>query len=402
MKKKSKNACNVNISSVENCSKMSSQLNVEDKNLKRLRARVKTLVKKNASLPPQRSPGWFEARNTAISASEVAACLTNTEEVCRPYIEEFNIENFKIDGKCCSHFDNKEEYIIKKCKSFFGENVFKDTIYTLWGKKYEEIATRFYRQFKNTDVLEFGSLPHSRLTWLRASPDGITPDGVMLEIKCPYSRKINGIVPFHYWQQIMLQLEVADLDICDFLECEIIELESEEVFLNTTVIPNDQQKGILLNIVSEPDNSESKYIYPPDNLILPLDFINWSKEVISNIGVPLTKASLDGKVEVRCIYWLINKWNIIEVKRRKDWFETVKPILKDTHTFIRSLQNNPELFEKYNESIHLLKNKDFIEKYNKTSCLIHTEYDADDDFVMTDIIDTPDITNNQVCLIDED
>jgi putative phage-type endonuclease len=348
-------------------------MNTEQKNLKRLRNRVKALVKKNEGLCPQRSAGWFEARNIAISASEVSACLTNTEEICRPYIEEFNIQGFKIDGKCCSHFDDKEEYIIKKCRSFFGENVFKDSIYTLWGKKYEEIATRFYRQLKNTEVLEFGSLPHSRLNWIRASPDGITPDGVMLEIKCPFSRKINGIVPHHYWQQIQLQLEVADLDVCDFLECELVELENEELYLNFVPL-EDQRKGILINILDEPDNSETKYIYPPDTLLTTEQFLEWADQTI-------TQLNLNGK-NAKKLYWVIVKWNIIVVNRRKDWFETVKPILKNTHKFFRNFQENPELFNKYKESIHLIKNKKHIDKYNETTCLIHTEFDVEEDFVM--------------------
>jgi putative phage-type endonuclease len=342
---------------------------IDIKNLKKLQNRVKALVKKNASLPPQRSIGWFKARNIAISASEVAACLTNTEEICRPYIEEFNIM-LKIDGKCCSHFDNKEEYIIKKCRSYFGENVFKDSIYTLWGKKYEEIATRFYRILKNTDILEFGSLPHSKFDWIRASPDGITPDGVMLEIKCPFSRKINGTVPFHYWQQIMIQLFCSNLDVCDFLECELKEID-EESFYNYTlnnfpssdvISGENPQKGIIINILDEPNNSETKYVYPPDNLVSYEDYIKWSNTKICELALQKKRAC--------CLYWIIVKWNIIKVKARKDWIETIKPILKDTHKFIRNLQNKPELFEEYKESINLVKNKKYIEKYNETICLI--------------------------------
>ena len=167
------------------------------KELKRLQSKVKNLIKKNSQAPTQRSPEWYIARCIAINASEANSCLTHTEEICRDYITQFNLPDFKLDGKCCSHFDTKEDFIVNKGRSFFGENVFKDSIFTLWGKKYEEIATRLYRQVYNVEVLEFGSLPHPKLNWLRCSPDGITPNGTLLEIKCPFKRKINEMDIFH-------------------------------------------------------------------------------------------------------------------------------------------------------------------------------------------------------------
>lgn len=340
--------------------------------IRRLRNRVKTLQKKPQ--PAQRSPEWYKLRNTRITASEVASCLFKTDKVCKNYIEEFNLTDFKIDPtKSVSHYDTREEYIIKKCRAFYGENVFLDSIYTLWGKKYEEVATRLYRKMFNTDVLEFGLLPHPRLSWLGASPDGITPDGVMLEIKCPFSRKIDGIVPFHYWTQMQLQLEVCELERCDFLECEIKELESEEAFLKQMNVQMNSDwcdfKGILINILDEPKNSETKYIYPPDILNSAEEYISWSNIEIENLKKQDKEAS--------CIYYYIVKWNIINVKRSKEWFNNVKKTLKETFDLIKKLQEDTDLFIKYKESIHMIKNREFLEKYNSTTCLIASEIDND-------------------------
>lgn len=354
------------------------------KDIKWYRNRVKAL--RALKQPEQRSPEWFKSRNTRVTASEVASCLLNIEPVCKPYIEEFNIQNFKFDGKSCSHYDNREEYIIKKCRAFFGENVFKDSPFTLWGKKYEEIATRFYRQHYKTKVIEFGLLSHPRLQWLGASPDGITPDGIMLEIKCPFKRKINGIVPFHYWQQIQIQLETANLDMCHYLECEIKELQDENEFLEYQLEefnPGEfQQKGILINKLDEVDNSETKYIYPPDHLISESDFIEWRNTTM-----------LDNS-NSKPIYYLIHKWNIIPVKRNKVWFSNVKDDIKQTWVLVRKLQNNREDFEKYRESIHLIKNKAFIELYNSTQCIIS---DKDSTFVYQSDSNDNDNNNDNNC-----
>lgn len=348
------------------------------KELTRLRNKVKNLLKKPIIV--QRSLEWHKIRNVALSASEIAACLTFTPEVCEDYMKQFNVPNFKIDGKCCSHFDTKEDFIINKCRAFFGENVFTDSVFTLWGKKYEEIAARLYRTTFNIKLLEFGSLVHPRLKWLRCSPDSITENGTLVEIKCPFKRKIkDGEVPFHYYLQCMLQLEVCDLETCDFLECELIELKTMQEFINYELnefSPNKyQSKGILINKVNEVNNSETKYIYPPDNLNTTEDYINWYNEISST-----------SEVEVQPVFYIIIKWGVIQVKRNKEWFDKIiKPILKENHIYIRTLQNDRELFEKYSESIRLIKNKAFIEMYDKTECLIEMSYSDSDSDCLSEI-----------------
>ena len=50
---------------------------------------------------------------------------------------------------------------------------------------------------------------------LGASPDGITKDGIMIEIKCPYSRKPNGNIydskTFMYWVQMKFHKELISV-----------------------------------------------------------------------------------------------------------------------------------------------------------------------------------------------
>ena len=360
----------------------------KERSLKWYQNRVKIL--KSKPQPPQRTPEWYAARNTRITASETACCLNLSEEICKQYVDDFNIKNFKYKpNQCLSHYDTREDYIINKCRTFYGENLFKDSIYTLHGKKYEEIATRLYRKQFNTEVWEFGLLPHSRINWLAASPDGITPNGIMLEIKCPYSRKIEeGVPPIWYWVQMQHQLFVTDLDECDFLECEIKELKSEEEFINQT-LENNQDKGILLNKLCEQDNSEIKYIYPPDNLNTEMEYIEWANSIINQ-----------SEIKIVPIYYFINKWFIIRVKRRKEWFEKIKPYLKSTIDLIRRFQNDKKLFDDYRESIYKLRNKEYLETYNNTICLI--EHDSEEFIINTEINTEINEEDTNMCLINDD
>jgi putative phage-type endonuclease len=252
---------------------------IENPDIKRNRKKVKALQKKPQ--PEQRTPAWFEARNTRITASEAASCLFKSKSVCEAYVKEFNLTNFKYkETESLNPYESREDYIIKKCASYNGENVFKDSIFTLWGKKYEEVANRLYCKLNNTKVIEFGLISHSRLKWLAASPDGITPDGVMLEIKCPKARKIDeNQPPLYYWIQTQIQMETVDLDLCDFFECEIEEFSSEQQFIDQT-LKEKQDKGIVLQI--NDSGPDPKFVYPPIELNSTEDYINWKNENMNN------------------------------------------------------------------------------------------------------------------------
>jgi putative phage-type endonuclease len=375
----------------------------ESEYIKKNRKKVKALQKKNHKCPEQRSPEWFAARNTRITASEAASCLFKSKKVCEAFVQEFNLTNFKYkDTERLNPYETREDYIIKKCESFNGVNVFKDSIFTMWGKKYEEVANRLYCKLYNTQVIEFGLMPHSRLKWLAASPDGITPDGIMLEIKCPKARKIDdNVPPFYYWIQTQIQMEVVDLDFCDFFECEIAELNEDE-FIEQK-LEGKQDKGIVLQII-EPENQNTekkqdpKFLYPPIHLNTTEDYINWKNENMQkfpNTYIPT--------------YYFVTKYNNIRIKRSKEWFNNVKEDLKKTWQLITNLQNNKEDFEKYKQSIFELKNKDFINKYNNTECLIHHDHNSTFVFAQPTIIEENDevvnldnLTSNSSvnCLID--
>lgn len=369
-------------------------MEISSDKLKTYRRKVKALQKKPQ--PPQRTPEWYNARNKRITASEAASCLFMSKSTCEAYVKEFGIKDFKYkDTEGLNHYEKREDYIIKKCDAFYGKNVFKDTIYTLWGKKYEEVANILYCQLNNTTVIEFGLVSHSRLKWLAASPDGITPDGIMIEIKCPKSRKIDETrVPIHYWVQTQIQMESIDLDFCDFFECEIEELDSEKEFIEKE-IGDKQAKGIVLQI----DNTgpDPKFIYSPIHVKTTEEYIDWKN------------SQIESRDDLIPTYYFIKKYNNQRVIRSKEWFNNVKEELKKSWDLIMYLQESDENFTKYKESIHNIKSKKFYELYDKTQCEID---DDSSTFIIedtTNFISTPlqesndkdnDNDDEQVCLID--
>lgn len=351
----------------------------------KLRKKVVALRKKK--LPEQRTPEWFQARQTRITASEAASCLFKTKEVCDNYIKQFNVTNFKFkENDPLNPYETIEDYIIKKCSSFYGVNVFKDNPATLWGKKYEEVANRVYSKLNNTIVYEFGLVPHSKIKWLAASPDGITPDGVMLEIKCPKSRKIDeSAPPLYYWVQTQIQLEVCDLDVCDFLECEIEELKNEDEFCNK-IVQGNQDLGIVLQINAGKGDGPT-YVYPPLEANTQQDYIQWKNKILEEIP---------GAIPT---YFFISKYNIISIRRSKEWFANVKNDIKKVWEKIKKFQINKDDFSKYKQSIELIKNKAHLEKFNNTVCVI------DDNSTYIFVNDTPAVSEDKhesTCMIDSE
>lgn len=272
----------------------------------------------------QRTPEWYDARRSLITASSAASLLVRNEKTCKPYVTEYKEENtFDYNNKSCNPYTNKTQYLLDKCR----QKAFKGNIATFWGQKYEPVVTDLYSLHSNKDVLEFGLLIHPEHPWLGASPDGITPDGVMIEIKCPFRRKITGIPPLYYWIQVQLQLEVCDLDVCDFVEYEFTEFETEEEYLDDeTLNLKILNKGVLIQVSKVQENKDipchledMKYIYPPKELIDKPEILEWAKEVLAS--------NKDNTLDYTPIYWKATENSILRIHRNKEWFANVKDTL---------------------------------------------------------------------------
>ncbi len=308
----------------------------------RLAARVRDL--QTRVMHPQRSPEWFKQRQTRVTASEAASCLLKTEEICKGYTDHY-IYTGKFNGKGLNSFKTKEEYIVSKSLEFYGESQFKDNHSTLHGKKYEDIALNLYKRLVDKNVIDFGLLDHDTIPWLAASPDGITPDGVMIEIKCPNVRKIKPReFPVYYWVQMQIQLEVCDLDECDYLECDIVEVSEEDWFH----IPEDMASGILLK-------NGDEYIYPPPTVVTIEDNLMWLAE---------------HDPDFEQIFYCIQNYQLLTVKRDKEWFAIAKPYLHEVFQEIEKFQKDKTLFDAHYTEFLTKRDKRTQDKIDSTVCVL--------------------------------
>jgi putative phage-type endonuclease len=113
-----------------------------------------------------------------------------------------------------NHYETPDKLLMKKVLKL----KWAGNAATAHGTKLEPIARDLYDERFNHKSHEIGLVQHPVHKWLGGSPDGITEDGLLIEIKCPLTRKIESKVPKHYMPQIQLLLEILDLEECDFIQ----------------------------------------------------------------------------------------------------------------------------------------------------------------------------------------
>ena len=226
----------------------------------------------------------------------------------------------------------RNSLIYEKCKPYcFKENNYINTESSLhWGNKYEPISIMIYEELYSTKIGQLGCMTHSIIKYLGASPDGINIDelnnkyGRLLEIKNIVNRDINGIPSETYWVQMQIQMEVCNIDECDFFETRIKEYTNKEEFLlDNNVI----KKGIILYFISnkEIDNYVPFYIYMPLSIIDIDEWINNTKEEYSSIY----------HYDLHTIlYWYLDEYSCSYIPRNKRWFQALLPKIEETWNII--------------------------------------------------------------------
>jgi len=296
--------------------------------------------------PEQRSTEWYAFRDSIISASDAKKACGN------PYSKYYKELILKKLGY---------ELPILHCDA------------TIHGTIFEVVSQRVYETRKGVSIREYGCIRHRDYPF-GASPDGIVNSidvdhpnstlskisliGRMLEIKNPFSREITRQIKDEYMYQMQLQLEVCNLPICDFLECNIRSAmmkynklnktrtytpiyDSIIEFLSDSLSPEDiptlpinpgipicnhskdgNERGILLEFIKMSPGSSSQYksvIFPIE---VPYSFEaieTWKEEIIEtmdNLGFQLNKVH----------FWKLFEFDIKIVERDdKFWNSTLKP-----------------------------------------------------------------------------
>jgi hypothetical protein len=180
----------------------------------------------------QRTTPWYDARYGALTASDLAAAIG-----MNPY--------------------QSPKQVFKKKTGLV--EPFTGNAFTQHGVFYEDVCAFDYEARTGKKILDFGLLSHwemfkskpdsvtpeawhglchcdppdelpencpitreewesfKDLAWLKGSPDGVTTDGILIEIKCP--RKIMpGHIREYYYPQVQLLMELSNTEMCHYIQ----------------------------------------------------------------------------------------------------------------------------------------------------------------------------------------
>jgi len=254
----------------------------------------------------QRTPEWYQFRHNLITASNI--------------------------WKAVGSEANQNSLILEKCKPMVTDSydMSPNTDSPMhWGVKYEPLTVMLYEYRNRCKVGEFGCVQHPTYPFIGASPDGIVTSeessayGRMLEIKNVVSREITGVPKMDYWVQMQVQMEVCDLNECDFVETQFKEYDEvdEELFYKNK--HKYLYNGVILYFIkSDFADGKPHYVYMPLNMDL-------DKSAISEWISEKKREMKDTHVLFKRIYWYCEAYSCVLIKRNKPWFEMALPKIQE-------------------------------------------------------------------------
>lgn len=243
------------------------------------RAAVETIL----SLPqvPQRTPAWYAQGKCVLTASEFAS-LYGTERAIRQLA-------FQKVQPPAQNSTNRLACLTHEMGPFD------------WGIRFEPLVKIILEERWGAKILDAGRLLHPTDPLLAASPDGLILEatdparvGRLLEIKCPITREINETIPFEYWCQMQIQMEVTGIDECEYVEVKLDSITSKKADLSGAV-----PDGFVW-LFQNPTSCEMSYAYTEEQK---------------------ARNEAEGIDLIETIPWRLNKLFTKTVMRDRGWFQ---------------------------------------------------------------------------------
>ena len=310
----------------------SSKIELDTDVIRKMTQKIQILREKPQ--PDQRTPEWYARRNNLITASAASKAFGSQAfinqlvyEKCKNYAAASGPPSGPLQGSVNSPLH--------------------------WGQRYEPLTVMVYERRNQTKLGEFGCIQHDTYPFIGASPDGINIDpaapiyGRMVEIKNIVNREITGKPKEEYWIQTQIQMEVCDLDECDFVETRFKEYDSEAEYLADTPATdtpatggirgysaNGNEKGIILWFQTAPALTYHGYVSQPIQLYEYAPIGATAEEYETWEAAVFEKHNRAGNIWVRTIYWYLDEYSCVLVKRNRLWFSEAALVLQRVWTMI--------------------------------------------------------------------
>lgn len=251
----------------------------------------------------QQSSEWYETRKNKFTASSMWKIFKSESS-----------RNSIIYEKCAS----------KPKQQYYGGPM-------EWGNKYENVTIMLYEHLYSTTVGNFGCITHKDYPFIGASPDGIVTDstsplyGRMLEIKNIVNREITQIPKEEYWIQMQIQMEVCELESCDFVETRFKEYTEEEFYSDF----KHDYRGVILYFSKKNKEDDDEDAYKPHYEYYPLSS-DYSQEEINAWIVEKEELHRETYILYNKYYYYLEEYSCVVVQRNRKWFNSCISEIIDT------------------------------------------------------------------------
>jgi hypothetical protein len=177
-----------------------------------------------------------------------------------------------------------------------------------WGIRFEPVVNMIYCQLTKSEIKDMGRLKHQTDPRLAASPDGMVVKGPperygrFVEFKAPVTRKLIQEIPKEYVVQMQIQMEVGDVEECDYLE---VKFNSAYETKNPPMPTRSTYYGEIYIIAI--NDLPVRYEYSPLNTLGVLPTLKEDEAILETIP------------------WTTSEFYLVTVERSRSWFASVQP-----------------------------------------------------------------------------
>lgn len=294
---------------------------------------------KNCLQPEQRTDEWYAFRNDHLTGSNLWKIFSTESTQNQLYYEKISSHQLPTKQDTAENRPN-----------------LNDQLPMNWGHKYEPLSIMLYEYYNDVKVEEFGCIEHATIPYLAASPDGIVTskknNGRMVEIKNPTTREITQIPKMDYYIQMQLQMEVCQLNGCDFVETKFKEYESYSDYRKDKY---KIEKGLIIVLIK--NDNELVYEYMPLFNNSEKFMEEFTESIYKKYGFDGIKLENNGYKWFKNIYWKLDIFSCVYVPRNKKWFASAFPKIKTFWEKIVVERKIPNSYLKYKAKTRGSSNK---------------------------------------------
>jgi hypothetical protein len=210
-----------------------------------------------------------------------------------------------------------------------------------WGIRFEPVVNMIYCHLTKTEIKDMGRLKHQNDPRLAASPDGMVVKGPperygrFVEFKAPVTRKLTQEIPKDYVVQMQIQMEVGNVEECDYLEVKFNSAYESKL----SVMPTLSTYYGEIYIVAKDD--------------IP---IRYEYSTLNTLGIPPTLQK--GETLLETVPWTTSEFYLTTVERSRSWFASVQPKIDSFYKDIESAKKGtfvlPETSRKRKDTICMI------------------------------------------------